>query len=138
MARAKPDCKNAIDFRLGTLAMAKFDSEAFFSALNVVRAERSLTWKEVAAQAEVNASTLTRIGQGKRPDVNGLAALLTWSGLKAEMFMPASNDDQIEPLAQISSIIRRDKKLSKNQARLLEEIVTNTYRSLRSGSGRSK
>ena len=118
--------------------MANFDSEAFFSALNVVRAERSLTWKEVAAQADVNASTLTRIGQGKKPDVNGLAALLTWSGLKAEMFMPAAANGDVEPLAQISSIIRRDKKLSKNQARLLEEIVTNTYRSLRARSDGNK
>lgn len=118
--------------------MANFDSEAFFSALNVVRAERSLTWKEVAAQADVNASTLTRIGQGKKPDVNGLAALLTWSGLKAEMFMPASANNDVEPLAQISSIIRRDKRLSKNQARLLEEIVTNTYRSLRARSDENK
>ena len=65
----------------------RFDIDAFYAALNAARLSRQKTWKEVAEEAGVNASTLSRIGQGAKPDVNGLAALLAWSNLKAEMFI---------------------------------------------------
>ena len=99
-----------------------FDTAAFYSALNAVRAKRGLTWKDVATQAGINASTLTRIGQGKKPDVNGLAALLVWSNLKAETFMPNAGRASAEPIAEISKIIRRDKTLSTNSAKIIEVV----------------
>ena len=67
----------------------RFDSEAFYAALNAVRLSRQRTWKEVAQEAGINASTLSRIGQGTNPDVDGLAALLRWSNLKAESLFRA-------------------------------------------------
>ncbi len=109
----------------------QFDTEAFYSALNLVRAKRRLPWKDVASQAGINASTLSRIGQGKNPDINGLAALLVWSGLKAEMFIPKTRTSAVETVPEISSIIRRDRSLSQNSARLLENIVITTYETLR-------
>lgn len=112
-----------------------FDTEAFYSALNAVRAKRQLTWKDVANRSGINASTLSRIGQGKNPDINGLAALLAWSGLRAEMFIPKAQKGSVETVPEISSIIRRDKVLSKNSARLLENIVMTTYETLRSKQG---
>ena len=57
-----------------------FDNEAFYAALNAVRLSRQMTWKDVAEETGVNASTLSRIGQGANPDVNGLAALLAACG----------------------------------------------------------
>ncbi len=107
-----------------------FDTVAFYAALNAQRAQRGLTWKDVASQAGLHASTLTRIGQGKNPDVNGLAALLIWSGLKAESFMPETSKQSIGSIAQISTIIRRDRSLSSNNAKLMETIVTSAYTSL--------
>ncbi len=64
----------------------RFDGEAFFAALDGARAARRLTWKKVAEEAAVPASTLTRMSQGRRPDIDSLAALCTWSGLKADDF----------------------------------------------------
>ncbi len=61
----------------------RFDLEAFYAALNATRLSRQKTWKDVAEEADVNASTLSRMGQGAKPDVNGLASLLAWSNLKA-------------------------------------------------------
>ena len=37
------------------------------------------------------------MAQGKRPDVDGLAALLAWSGLKAEDYLKA---DDRQPASQ--------------------------------------
>ena len=113
------------------MVIDRFDGPAFFAALEAVRAARGLNWKQVASEAGVNASTLSRIGQGKKPDVDGLAALLTWSSLKAEMFIPSSTHNEIEPLARISALIRSDRSLSYNNAQVIEDIVFSAYKRLR-------
>jgi len=109
----------------------KFDSEAFFAALNATRLSRQKTWKDVAEASGVAASTLTRVGQGAKPDVNGLAALLTWANLKAEMFINGASKKEAEPLAKITALLRADRQLSKQNAKLIEDIVVSTYNKLR-------
>lgn len=64
-----------------------FDADAFYAALNGVRHSRKRNWKQVAAESGVSASTLTRMAQGKRPDVDGLAALAAWSGLEVDDYV---------------------------------------------------
>ena len=61
-----------------------FDATGFYGAIDSVRQGRELNWKQVAAQSGVSASTLTRMAQGKRPDVDGLAALAAWYGHDVE------------------------------------------------------
>ena len=109
----------------------KFNIEAFFEALDSDRAAKRLTWKQVAEETGVNASTLTRMAQGKRPDVDGLAALLKWSGLKAEEFIPNSSDVRPEPLAQVTAILRTDPRLSASSKKTLESVLRATYDGLR-------
>lgn len=113
--------------------MERFDGAAFYAALDAVRSARGLNWKEVGAQAGVNASTLSRIGKGKKPDVNGLASLLAWSHLKAEMFIADSDDESPEPIARITSIIRMDKSLTSKNASIMEDIVRSAYDRLKKG-----
>jgi len=109
----------------------RFDSDAFYAALNAVRLSRQKIWKDVAEEAGVNASTLSRIGQGAKPDVNGLASLLSWGGLKAESFIRGDTKMKSEPLAEITALLRADPKLSKQNAKLMEDIVVSTYNKLR-------
>lgn len=109
----------------------RFDSEAFYAALNATRLSQQKTWKDVAEEAGVNASTLSRIGQGANPDVNGLTALLAWSNLKAEAFMRGTNKKKSEPIAEITALLRADPNLSKQNAKLIEDIVISTYNKLR-------
>jgi transcriptional regulator with XRE-family HTH domain len=110
-----------------------FDSDAFHSALDAVRIARGLNWKEVAAKSGVSASTLTRMAQGKRPDVDGLAALLAWSGLDADDYVRTGDEakPEAEPLAMISTYLRSDRNLSPEAARALDELVKATYQRLR-------
>ncbi|SRR5258708_40314890 len=110
----------------------RFNVSAFYSALDAVREARGLSWKQVAAESGVNASTLTRIGQGKKPDVDGLSSLLVWSHLKAEMFIADSSDEKPEPLAEIARIIRMDETLSHSSAGIVEDIVRSAYNRLKS------
>lgn len=109
----------------------RFDTDAFYAALNAARLSKQKTWKDVAEEAGVNASTLSRIGQGAKPDVNGLAALLQWSSLKAESFIRGTKGKNAEPLAEITALLRADPKLSKTNAKIMEDLVINTYNQLK-------
>ena len=109
-----------------------FDSDAFYEALDAERSARSLTWREVAQQAHVSASTLSRMGQGKRPDVDSLAALCSWSGLSADDFVRSdSKVKEPEPLAMISTLLRADRSLSRQNAAMLDDLIKVTYQRLK-------
>lgn len=110
-----------------------FDADAFYAALDSVRQARRLNWKQVSAESGVSASTLTRMAQGKRPDVDGLAALVAWSGLDADNYVRFADDQRPapEPLAMISTYLKGDRNLSPQAATALEEMVKAAYQQLR-------
>lgn len=119
---------------------SRFDVAALHAAMDSERRSRRLTWKDVAAQSGVSASTLTRLSQGRQPDVNSLAAITAWLGMSADHFMRADPVDRFgspSPLAQISTIIHRDPHLNPEGAVALEELIRATYARLRTdGEGR--
>ncbi|HEX5120072.1 MAG TPA: helix-turn-helix transcriptional regulator [Pseudonocardiaceae bacterium] len=109
-----------------------FDAGAFFAALDAERAKRSLLWKDVAAQANVSQSTLTRLAQGKRPDVDSLAALVDWAELRADDFVVrVHGKPSADSIAMISTYLRADRNLSPQAADAMEKVVRATYQALR-------
>ncbi len=107
-----------------------FKTEAFYAALDSQRAAKGMSWKDVAAETGINASTLTRMSQGKLPDAKGLAALLQWSGFSAAEFMggtAAGRQSQPETLAKITALLRADASLSPQSASAIQEILTAAY-----------
>jgi len=109
-----------------------FDASAFYEALDAQRQARKLNWKQVAAASGVSASTLTRMAQGKRPDVDGLAALAAWSGLNADDFIRSEETrPEPEPLAKITTYLRSDRNLSPEAATALDQLIKATYDRLR-------
>lgn len=109
---------------------AKFDVEAFLSALDGKRIAQGITWKRVAELSKVPASTLTRMSQGRKPDVDSLSALCRWSGLKADSFMRPHNSKP-EALAEAAALFRADPHLSKEGVTALEAILKTAYEQLR-------
>ncbi len=105
-----------------------FDLEGFYQALSATRESRDLTWKDVADQTSLSASTLTRMAQNRRPDADGLAALSAWSGLNpADFVLYGNRVETAEPLAEISKVLRRDPQLDADDATALEDIVRTAY-----------
>lgn len=105
-----------------------FDLEGFYQALRATRESRDLTWKDVADQASISASTLTRMAQNRRPDADGLAALSAWSGLNpADFVLYGNRVESPESLAEISMVLRRDPQLDADDAAALEDIVRAAY-----------
>jgi transcriptional regulator with XRE-family HTH domain len=114
------------------MASGKFDGEAFFAAIDSVRITRDLTWKKVAEQSGVPASSLTRMSQGRRPDVDSLAALCAWSGLKAEQFTRGGpKKERREPLAELTAHLRADPNLTKEGGKALEALIKAAYQQFR-------
>lgn len=109
-----------------------FDGDALYGALDAVRQARNLTWKQVAAESGVSASTLTRMAQGRRPDLDSLAALSAWSGLQTDDFVRFEGErPETEPLAMISTYLRSDRNLTPKAATALDGVIRAAYEHLR-------
>lgn len=111
----------------------RFDSAAFYAALDAQRQARRLTWKQVAAQAKISASTLTRMAQGRRPDIDRLAALCAWSGLKADDYIRPNQGPKAKasPLAMISTHLKADPNLTDEGAQMLDGLIKAAYERMR-------
>jgi transcriptional regulator with XRE-family HTH domain len=113
-----------------------FDGDAFYRAVEATVAARSKTWKQVAAETGISASTLTRMAQGRRPDAGSLAALSAWAGLNPSDFVRGPHaGTRPEPMAQISTLLRTDPNLDAQSAEAVEAIVKAAYERLRRTGG---
>ncbi|WP_027168942.1 helix-turn-helix domain-containing protein [Mesorhizobium sp. WSM3224] len=110
------------------MARSEFRTESFYEALDRARLIRRLNWKQVAEASGVSASTLTRLAQGKRPDVDSLASLVSWSGLSADAFVGGRPKPQAtEPLSQITSVLYADQSLSEDGRDTMIDMITAAY-----------
>lgn len=110
------------------------DVEALYAALDSKRKASESSWRDVARELDVSASTFSRMAQGRRPDVDAFATLLRWLGMPAETFMrPTSGTDEAsreEPVAMISSYLRSAKNVTAEDAEALEDIFRAAYNRL--------
>lgn len=112
-----------------------FDAEGFYAVLDAYRTERGLSWKQVADKTKVSASSLTRMAQGKRPDVDSLAALANWSGISVDQFMITDSDKanaEKSTLEVLTAQFRRDKRLPPEAKNAMEVALRVLYEQLAS------
>ena len=65
-------------------------------------------------------------------DVDGLAALSSWSGLDIDDFVRTEGEKpEADPLAVISTVLKSDQNLSRESAIALDELIKATYARLR-------
>jgi transcriptional regulator with XRE-family HTH domain len=116
-----------------------FDQDRFFRALDDRRGSQGLTWRQLARHLEISASTFTRLGRGRRPDVDTLVKLLDWLELPIEAF--TSDGEGRRPVSSESALrvirraLRDDPGLREEDVTPLEEIVTVAYNRFRGASG---
>ncbi len=111
----------------------QFDAETFYEALDAQRQSKGLSWKKVAEKSGVSASTLTRMAQGKRPDVDSMAALAAWAGLSVDSFVHHEDVKNIttDSLSTITAYLRADTNLSPQSADAIEAVLKAAYEKLR-------
>lgn len=107
------------------------DVRGLYAALDGQRGARRLSWRDVASELDLSASTFTRLAQGHRPDVDTFATLLRWLGMEASDFMlPRAEAGSQEPMAAISSVLRASADIEPGQADALEQIFQAAYQNI--------
>ena len=117
------------------MASPTVDVAALFAALDAKRQAEKLSWRGLAKELDITPSTFTRMGDGRRPDVDTFAALLRWLGMPVEAFMDPSTDTgalEPEPVAMIGTYLRMDRNLTPEAATALENLIRVAYERLRS------
>jgi transcriptional regulator with XRE-family HTH domain len=108
------------------MAENKLNTEALVGALDAERKARAISWRKLAQEAGVSPSTLTRIQQGKSPDVHTFAALTQWLQMDTEAFTHGVSPEVTEvnnPMAVVSTLLRGQKKLNPKALSALQELV---------------
>lgn len=113
-----------------------FDADAFYEALDREVRTRDTTWRQVSSETGVNATTLTRMGQGRKPDAASLAALSAWAGLNPAEFVRKQvvQAASAQTLNKVSLLFRQDPSLTSEARKQLDSIVEAAYQSLRKKS----
>ena len=113
------------------------DVEALYAALDTKRKTMDLSWRQLATEVGVSASTLTRMAQGSSPDVQGFAKLLQWLGEPAENFFEpiskgsASSKKPEGLMVVVSRHLRATKELKPESAKALESIIEAAYKQMK-------
>ncbi|MGH2812231.1 MAG: hypothetical protein ACRDI1_05910 [Actinomycetota bacterium] len=77
--------------RLGPNRILRFDTRAIFRAIDAVRVERDLSWRQVAEEiGDVRAEQLTRLGKGAGIGVVAAGRIAQWIGRPVASFTVAS------------------------------------------------
>lgn len=112
------------------------DVDAIYAALDQERRSRNdMSWRQVAAEADVSPSTLSRMAQGHAPSLEGLVKLADWAGCSVDDLVGRGSQRfarDVAPPTAISSYLRTRKELSPKGVAALEAIIQAAYDSLRS------
>ncbi|MDQ0377861.1 helix-turn-helix domain-containing protein [Amycolatopsis thermophila] len=114
----------------------RLDTGRLYSALDAERESRGLSWRQLAAEAGVSASLVSRMGNGHRPDLDGFIALVQWLGMPAESFMvwpEGLPDNRRRPSleARLAPLLRAEDELSEADQQHLLDVVGLTMRHIR-------
>ena len=93
------------------------------------RAELGLSLREASAQAEVPVATLSRVEQGRTPDLATFRRLVHWLGLPPDRFLTATERAASTP-DLISEHLRLDPSLSPDDATKIADLVRTMYETL--------
>lgn len=109
----------------------QLDVSALIAALNAEREARGISWRQLAKEAGVSPSSLTRMQQGKLPDVNTFTALTHWLRLPAEQFVAGAQG--VEPaaphtLAVLSTLLRGKREMNPEALEALEKLVQAAFK----------
>lgn len=107
---------------------------ALHAALDAAREQQGLSWRQLAKELEVSASTMSRMAQGLSPDVTAFAAMTTWLRLPAENFYDTTHKSTEEPnlVASLGPLLRARSDLTEKDVSYLEDVIAAAARRFKS------
>ncbi len=115
------------------MARARLDVAALYAALDKERQARGLSWRSLAKAAGVSPSTLSRMANGQRPDVDAFAALTSWLGVPPETYLVSEIENQTQPdlMTELAPLLRARKDLQPKDVEYLEDLIGAAVRRFR-------
>ncbi len=111
---------------------AWFDVAALHAAIDSRRRFRGLTWRQVADEIGIAASTITRMAQGGRTEADGVMTMLDWLGVPAETLLRRrGSGSRPDLVTQLSNLLRTQRELTSETVTGLESIIRQAYERLR-------
>src|SRR5258708_4432630 len=96
MRRSSNDAANMERRSEVVAGKSRLDTEALYAALDAQRQGRDLSWRQLAKEVGVSPSTMTRLAQRQRPDIDAFAALVRWLGQPADNFLISGSIAPVE------------------------------------------
>ena len=116
------------------MARGGLDTNALYAALDAKRQSRELSWRQLAKEVGVNPSTMTRLANGQRPDIDAFAALVRWLAMPADSFLVSENaapHEEPDLVSQLAPLLRARKDLDEQDAQYLEDLISVAVRRFR-------
>ncbi len=106
-----------------------FDFNGFLSAVDSYRVKSNKSWRQVSKETGVSASSLTRMAQGKRLEIEGYMALSSWADLDLESYnrRPKIGEPRVNTADKVAALLRGDPKLTEEDAAHLESLIRASY-----------
>lgn len=124
------------------MANASIDVITLHGALDAAREAKGLSWRQLAKLLDVSPSTLSRLANGKNPDVDAFATMVRWLEVPAEKFMVDDEELQkrtAEPpdlVAELAPLLRARPDLEPEDVEHLEELIGSAARRFKADRAR--
>ena len=116
----------------------RVDVRSLHSALDKARESQGLSWRQLAKEVGVSASTISRMANDLKPDVTAFAAMTHWLKMPAEDFYVGGSantgSEQPDLVAQLVPLLRARKDLTSNDIDYLEDVIGAAARRFRAGN----
>lgn len=113
------------------MAKTKIDARSLLESLDQAKQSRSLSWRQLAAEAGVTPSLLSRLRNGYKPDADGFMTLVTWLHMPAEKFLTDENASPVtdaELTSELVPLLRASKKLDDDDIAMLQDVIRATLK----------
>lgn len=119
------------------MAKTRIDARALQGALDQVRLEQGVSWRQLAGEIGVSPSLLSRLRNGYKPDAEGFMTLVGWLGMPAERFLVEEKTALHQPklMAELAPLLRARQDLDATDVKMLEEVIASTLKAVNARRG---
>lgn len=114
----------------GRVAQTVVDVVSLHAALDAAREGRGWSWRQLARELGMSASTMSRLANGHKPDVDAFAVMVDWLRADANQFIvneererEGVGHDEPDLVAQLGPLLRARRDLNERDVDHLEELI---------------
>lgn len=109
------------------------DVAGLYAALDAARKAKGLSWRQLAGELGLSPSTLSRLGNGYKPDVAAFASMTSWLHMSADTFIHDPKHEERaaeEPdlVASLAPLLRARRDLEPEDVEHLEQLIASAAR----------